>query len=73
MRFLELIRKTSVRNVPGNLFCFGSTDRREQDDCSSSLPALLSKIPKEVSTEHQDFLTAVSLTQSPVSDPSVSS
>lgn len=66
MGFLELIRKTSVRNVPGNLFWFGSMGRGEQDDCSRSLPALLSKIPIEVDNKHCNFLTAVSLTQSPI-------
>lgn len=68
MGFLELIRKRSVRNTPGNLFWFGSRGR-EQDDSSRSLPALLSKMPIEVNTEHYNFLTAVSLTQSPIKRP----
>jgi len=55
MGFLEFIRKISVRNVPGNLFWFGSGSRGEEDDCSRSLPALLSKIPAEVNTEHLRF------------------
>jgi len=40
MGFLVLIKKTSVRNVPGNLFCFERRGREEQDDRLRSLPML---------------------------------
>lgn len=62
LELIELIRKRSIRNVPGNLVWFGNLGRGKQDDCSRPLPALLSKIPAEVNTKHYNLLTAVSLT-----------
>lgn len=62
MGFLELIRKISVRNVPGNFVWFRSLGRGKQDDCSRPMPALFSKFPIEINSEHYNFLTSVSLT-----------
>lgn len=57
MGFLELIRKRSVRNVPDNLVWFGLGVWAEENRMNAQdlLPALLSKIPVEVNTEHYNF------------------